>query len=155
MKSCRQHLTQQICMDVFELTYDRMRRYQGDWHVEKLSLFPDYFFIESMDEAGLRDELEQYKTVFYALGAKDVLIPVGREEEAFLQKICDRSHHLGMSRGVIRDGRTWVTEGPLKEKEFLIQRIDRHKRIARVRIPDAGNKREMVLGLEIVGKSLD
>ena len=81
------------------------------------------------------------------------LVPVRPEEESFLKGICGTGHHFGMSRGYIREGQTFVTEGPLQGKEHLIRRIDRHKRIARVGTPGEDRAREVQVGLEIVTKS--
>ena len=35
-----------------------------------------------------------------------------------------------MSTGYIKDGTTYVTQGPLQGREKFIRRIDRHKRLA-------------------------
>ncbi len=139
-----------------------MRKYEGNWHVERQSIFPDYVFLESEDGERLAKELEQYQEFLTIFWEKDALIPVQREEEQFLQGLCGQAHHFGMSKGYIRGGRTYVTEGPLQGKERLIRRIDRHKRIASLEMPDInvmahkginGNFREMQVGLEIVSKS--
>ena len=76
--------------------------------------------------------------------------PVHREEEQFLRGLCDGTHHSGMSRGYIQDGHTHITEGPLRGKERLIRKIDRHKRLARLEMP--GNLRDVNVGLEIYSK---
>lgn len=137
--------------DAFCLTYDRMRKYEGDWHMEQQPMFPNYVFLESDDGEQLARELEQYQDFLAILGEKDILIPVRREEEQFLRGLCGKNHHFGMSRGYIQGGHTYVTEGPLRGRERLIRKIDRHKRIARLETP--GGLREMQVGLEIVAKS--
>ena len=150
IRSCRQHLTGQALKDVFCFTYDRMRKYEGSWHVEQQSMFPDYVFLESEDGERLARELKQYRSFLMILGEKETLIPIGREEEAFLRGLCGRSHHSAMSKGYIRNGRTHVTEGPLKGKERMIRKIDRHKRIAKLEMP--GSFRNVNVGLEIYEK---
>lgn len=57
-----------------------------------------------------------------------------------------------MSKGVIRNGRPVITSGPLKGREGLIRKIDRHKRIADIEIPLAGERRQVTVGLEIYEK---
>lgn len=175
--ACREYLSGEALQDVFVITYDRMRRYEGSWHLERQFLFPDYVFLESQDKERLTRELEKTPGVRELLPDCSSIIPLKPEEEAFLRSLCGVNHHLGMSRGVIRDGQPFVTEGPLRGKEQLIRRIDRHKRMARVEIPSAirvrgsqetmetncekrGQKeknvelfRELQMGLEIVSKS--
>ena len=157
MRSCKQHLSGEALKDIFFLTYDRMRRYQGTWHVERQHMFPHYIFLESENGEQLAEELAEYRDFVAVLSEKDYLIPLHRKEEQFLRGICGTSHHLRMSKGYIRNGQTCVTEGPLRGREGLIRKIDRHKRLARLSIPgESGEKeslREMYAGLEIVSKS--
>lgn len=44
MRFCRQHFSQKALKEVFLFTYDRMRRYEGAWHMERQELFPNYIF---------------------------------------------------------------------------------------------------------------
>ena len=55
-------------------------------------------------------------------------------------KMCIRDsggteHYVPMSRGIIRDGVTIVTEGPLVGNEARIRKIDRHRRLAKIEGP--------------------
>ena len=150
--SCKQRLSDRALMDAFILTYDRMRRYQGAWHLEQQPLFPNYVFLETKDGKQLSEELQQYQHIVQALGEKDCLIPLHQEEEQFLQNLCGESHHLNMSRGYISNGQTHVTEGPLLGKEEQIRRIDRHKRLARIETPRGHDSACILAGLEIVEK---
>ena len=113
-------------------------------------MFPHYVFLESEDKERLARELRQYEEILTVLGGWDALVPVQREEEQFLRGLCGETHHSGMSKGYIRGGHTHVTEGPLRGKERLIRRIDRHKRIARLELP--GSLRNVNVGLEIYEK---
>ena len=153
LHACKKHLTGEALEDAFVFTYDRMRRYKGIWHVERQPLFPHYLFLESNNEEALREELKQYAKVFPVFESGGKLVRVEKEEENFLRMLCGTAHHSQMSRGYIRNGQTIVTEGPLRGKERLIRKIDRHKRIARVGMEPVGRFREMQVGLEIVSKS--
>lgn len=113
-------------------------------------MFPDYVFLESEDEKRLSEELEQYRPFLTALGESNTLIPVYKEEEEFLRGLCDESYHSRMSKGYIRDGNTYVTEGPLQGKERQIRKIDRHKRLAKLELP--GRFHNVNVGLEIYNK---
>lgn len=132
---CGKHISNEILQDIFEFTYDRMRRYEGKWHLERQPLFPDYVFLESKDGEKLTRELTKFFGVNKFLSDYAPLILLDQKEELFLRDFCANTHHLGMSWGYIQDGVTFVTEGPLRGKEQLIRRIDRHKRVAQVEIP--------------------
>ena len=138
---CRKHLSIAAAKDIFVLTYDRMRRYEGTWHIEQKLLLPSYIIFDSGDGMALADELERVLShVFPKCNSRkyDIvkgssrLIRVNEDEERFLKFLYGKQHHLEMSRGVIKDGITQITEGPLKGMEQWIGRIDRHKRLAKL-----------------------
>ncbi|MCC8137092.1 MAG: hypothetical protein LIO76_03350 [Clostridiales bacterium] len=61
-----------------------------------------------------------------------------------------------MSKGIIRDGLAHVTEGPLIGQDNRIVRIDRHKRLAWLKVSDDASRNftrdstsVLVAGLEI------
>ena len=133
---CRKHLSKEAAKDVFVLTYDRMRRYEGAWHMEKRLVFPSYIVVDKRR------------------------MPVGEEAEHFLRFLYGDCHHLKMSQGVIRDGIPQVTAGPLKGFEQRICRIDRHRRLAELSIPMGQPQQEkqmagnITAGLEITEKRM-
>ncbi|MCC2256046.1 antiterminator LoaP [Ruminococcus sp. CLA-AA-H200] len=151
--SCSRNISDDILHDIFVFTYDRMKRYQGSWHVEKQQMFPDYVFMETEDAAALAESLEPYRRFVHILEGADMLQRIEPEEELFLRRLCGHDHHLKMSEGYIRNGITHVIRGPLVGMERRIRKIDRHKRIASIAIPAKGAERAMPAGLEITAKS--
>ncbi len=146
---CKKKLPQSVADDIFILTFDRMRRYEGTWHLERQLMFPGYVFLESEDEEILSEEL---KSCGLSLREKNRLFRVGHKEEEFLKRLCGTAHHLKMSRGIIYHGNALITEGPLKGIEKHISRIDRHKRLARIEIIIKPDDRYIPAGLEITEK---
>ena len=71
-----------------------------------------------------------------------------------MKELCRNGILIEISRGVIRNGAPVITSGPLKGRERLIRRIDRHKRTAEIEIPFAGDKRRVTVGLEIYEKDM-
>lgn len=152
------------------LTYDKMRRYEGIWHLERKLLFPECILLESQQEEALSEGLKRCGYFNGISGWKAGLIRVGQDEEEFLRRLCGKERYLGMSRGIICKGVPRITEGPLKGMENRIIMIDRHKRLARVEIAgkqdalvchkrrmESGTKmkseyRYIPAGLEITGK---
>ena len=59
---------------------------------------------------------------------------------------------IGISKGIIKDGKSIITSGPLKGRECLIRRIDRHKRTAEIEIPLVDKSTRVTVGLEIYEK---
>lgn len=128
--------------EVFVFTYEQMKRYKGAWHLNTAKLFPGYVFLHMCTERILTPEEQAY------------LHPVEATEEKFLFELQRAGAHLPMSKGYIQNGITYVTEGPLKGKETTICKIDRHKRLAKVKSPlEKYRERGLWAGLEIVSKN--
>ena len=71
-----------------------------------------------------------------------------------MKTMCQEGNLIGMSKGIIREGKTVITSGPLKGREYLIRRIDRHKRTAEIEVPFAGENTRVTVGLEIYEKQM-
>lgn len=138
--------------EMFVLTYERQRRYEGAWHTEVWPLFPGYRLISADSEESLENELQETAAALGIAQKEMTVYPITEENKRFLTELCGDGHHLPMSEGYIKDGRTYVTSGPLRGKEAWIRKIDRHKRLAKLELPDEGEGRELCMGLEIVRK---
>ena len=149
----RKNISPEAFHDIFILTYDRMRKYMGAWHLERQLLYPGNIILETNNKANLLRELKNCREMNMQ---EKQLSRMDEREEALLKRLCGENHHLEMSRGVITRGSTQVTEGPLKGMEHRIRRIDRHKRLASVELAE---KPEAELGyipagLEITDKNI-
>ena len=153
MEICKATLSKQAATGIFTFTYDRMKRYQGEWHLERSFTFPDYFFLESSNGEQLEKEMNQNQLASKILAAGGIFTPVDQQEEEILRNLSDESHHMGMSIGYIAEGKTHVIQGPLMGHESQIRKIDRHKRLARLSVPYAKGEMELCMGLEITSKS--
>lgn len=130
---------------IVELTWEKLRKYEGSWHQETAELFPGYIMIDADNRKNLAEKLKCTDTELYSVDA---------DCENTLRELCNSDGHLPISRGVIRKGVTYVTEGPLKGKEEMISRIDRHKRLAMLKISAIKDEQPVRVGLEITDKSL-
>lgn len=136
---------------MFIFTYDRLRRFEGAWQMEQKLLFPEHIFLESENEDILSKELKKWSV---SGKQENRLIPMDREEEQFLKKLCGEDHHLQISRGIICKGAAHITEGPLKGMENRICKIDRHKRLAQIATTQRQDYSLIPAGLEITEKIL-
>ena len=126
-------------------TYDRMKRYQGEWHVEQGTAFPYIIFLESEDPDTLEQELHDKCP-------DSRMIRLSSEQKGLFAQLFGEEKHMSLSKGHIRQGQTHVTQGPLQGKEDLIRKIDRHKRLARLEVPAGEGLLQMYGGLEILTK---
>lgn len=133
---CNKYLAKEAANDIFVLTYERMRRFEGAWHTEVKMLFPSYIFLDSGDEALLEAELGRISFEKYGIVrmTRD-LRRIDWDVENFLKCLYGNRRHLKMSKGVIQDGIPKITAGPLRGMEQSISKIDRHRRLARLTVP--------------------
>lgn len=120
--------------EVIFFQYQRMLRYRGEWHVETRALLPGYLYL--LCDEGIAPP-------------KDSLKPCGFP---YIKKLCQLDNIVQMSKGVIQNGTLVVLNGPLEGREHLIQKIDRHKRTAKIEVPFLEKKICITVGLEIYTK---
>ncbi len=157
----RKNLSPEAFHDIFILTYDRMRKYMGAWHMERQLLYPGNIILETNNKTNLLRELRNCREMNMQ---EKQLSRMDEREEALLKRLCGEKHHLEMSRGVIRKGAAQITDGPLIGMENIICKIDRHKRLASVEViekPDSFchcergiEYRYIPAGLEITEKTI-
>lgn len=140
---------------IFVPTYDCMKKYQGSWHMEQKPAFRNCFLIECRDRNDLADMLHRLQCAdILAENITANAIALLPEQEVFLRNLMmPETKKIFMSTGYIKDGRTYVTKGPLQGREKMISRIDRHKRLAKLRFAAGNTDRELCAGLEIISKS--
>ena len=140
---------------IFVPTYDCMKKYQGSWHMEQKPAFRNCFLIECRDRDDLADMLHRLQCAdILAENITANAIALFPEQEVFLRNLMmPETKKISMSTGYIKDGRTYVTKGPLQGREKMISRIDRHKRLAKLRFAAGNTDTELCAGLEIISKS--
>lgn len=145
MENCPTLVTSGKMEEMVCFQYQRMMRYGGKWHLVRRKALPGYVFLAGTDVTMKKRDCQKD-----GQGPGEVsLVPC---ETPCLKELCRDGILIEMSRGVIRDGVPVVISGPLKGRERLIRRIDRHKRTAEIEIMLAGHKKQVTVGLEIYEK---
>lgn len=78
--------------------------------------------------------------------------PIRQEEEVFLRQLLDSQACIRFSTGYLVDGQLQVWQGPLKQAQSKVRKIDRHKRLAEIEIQLFEESRYIRLGLEVKAK---
>ena len=104
---------------IFVPTYDCMKKYQGSWHMEQKPAFRNCFLIECRDRDDLADMLHRLQCAdILAENITANAIALLPEQEVFLRNLMmPETKKISMSTGYIKDGRTYVTKGPLQGRE--------------------------------------
>ena len=134
--------------------YELMKRKEGEWHKVKELLFPGYLFVQTDNPEQLNARMRAIPVFMRLLGSNDQFIPLVPEEFSWLNTFAGAGKHLvEMSQGVIEGDKVIVTEGPLKGREAMIIKMNRHKRLAYLDLQMFGRQKTVRIGLEIVRKN--
>ena len=96
-------MSKEALKEAFVFTYDRMRRFQGEWHLERQLMFPAHVFLDSDDEAALTEELRCCAVMDVLSKEKGAILYVRKNEERFLTSTRESS-----SRHVERCNQKWT-----------------------------------------------
>ena len=151
LRFIKENSDKNVIKDVFTVSCDRMKRYQGTWHLECKPLLPEVIFLSGEDKNAVSKWIQDALPSIKEYNSSFELDCFNEDARIFLEELCGKKHHISFSRGYIRDGKTYITEGPLKGKEQFIRKIDRHKRLAKVLVPFS-NIDGIETGLEIYAK---
>lgn len=153
ISQCKKLIDHKILKHCFVPYYELMKKYKGEWHLEEKILFPGYIFIVTDEIENLYLSLKKVIGLTKLIGTGKEIIPLKDEEVEFLREFGKERQVVEMSIGVIEEGKVHITSGPLKGREAMIRKIDRHKRKACLEIPMFGRILETQAGLEIIEKS--
>ena len=149
---CRNNIPEAVLKRCFIPYYEEKRRIRGTWTVIRKVLFPGYVFVvtDRLDE--LYQSLKTVIGLTKLIGTGQEIVPLTEEEKGFLLELGGEDQVMEMSEGIIEGDRVIVTKGPLKGKEGMIRKIDRHKRKVWLEVKMFGKMQKVEAGLEIVAK---
>lgn len=147
---CRMIVDDDILLEAFIPRYERMKRYQGEWHKEQLPMFPGYIFLVTEWVEELFRELKAVPELTKILGDSVMFIPIRDEEKALLLNLGNENHVTEMSSGYLVGEQVVILSGPMKGMEGKIRKIDRHKRVAVLGVGMFGGYVNLKVGMEIV-----
>lgn len=153
-KACKEVISNGALCDSFIPYIVRNKKYKGEWQEIEEILFKGYVFAISDDADRLYQELKNIEDLTKLVGRKEKIIyPISDEEATFLKEFAKENHKIDMSYGFIVNDKIIIESGPLKGKEGLIKKIDRHKRKAIIEMKFLNQTISASVGLEIIRKS--
>lgn len=146
------HFQEQYLEICFIPTYEKYRKVKGQPTKQLAHLLPGYLFFVSDHPQELQKLLKRIPEFAKTLGDDDGAIPLYQEEVEFLQRYTGDERILKMSEGYLVGSELVVTDGPLKDYQGKVMKIDRHKRTAVLELEFLGRKMKVTVGLEVVRK---
>ena len=151
---CLRKISSEILERCFIPYYEEKKHIRGEWTVKKKVLFPGYVFVVTEDMDQLYQSLKSVAGLTKLIGTGREVVPLTEEEKQFMLDLGGEEQVVPLSEGIIENSVTKIRSGPLKGREGLIRKIDRHKRKAWLEVEMFGRKQEIEVGLEIVAKTV-
>ena len=149
---CRRYITREIYKEMFVPQYIQKKRYQGTWHQEEKILFPGYFFVDTAQIDTVIDELSRVPEMTKVLRTGETVTAITVEEQQYLTDMLDADYMVQMSTGFMVGDKICITDGPLRNYQGYIKKIDRHKRVADLQINFFGRMTPVRVGFEVLAK---
>ena len=106
---------------------ERHKRQGKMLDVEK-ALFPGYFFVDCDDPEEVSPHMRKLERFRLMLKSDDIYMPISDQDEKLIRRLTDKNGKLNVSLIKISDGKLTVIDGPLKNMEQYITKINLHKR---------------------------
>ena len=133
------------------------RKFRGEWRDCHEKLIPGYVFVTSFCAGELYQGLKKVPAMTKVLGRNEgeLFVPLAPKEAEWLEKLTAGGDEAGLSLVSVSEGDTvMVLEGPLKDLEGCVRKVNLHRRIAEVEVDFMGRKTVVHLGIELVGKDV-
>lgn len=149
---CNKLISKNVLDECFIPYYEKKIKYMGKWHITTKILFPGYIFMVSDYINDLRSCVKKIPKLIKILGDGNGIISLYDNEVEFLMRFGKGEHLIKISHGYIENDKIVITDGPMKDYEGTIKKIDRHKRKAIIEVEFFGRTMEVSVGVEIVTK---
>lgn len=129
-------------------------RKQGRLRNIQSLMFPGYLFVCTETPDIYLDFLKEYRDFIRFLWDNGRITPLPEHECLLLEKLLTDGPDkvIGISRGILKDGRIRILEGPLKDLEGRIVRLNKRKQRARVELSFFNRTMLVDLGLELTAE---
>ncbi|MCD8148175.1 MAG: antiterminator LoaP [Clostridiales bacterium] len=135
--------------------YEERRRFRGEWITEKRRLFPGYVFLDTENIPDTFRYLREVIGLTKLLGVGDDIVPLTEAEEEFMRQFGGEEQIVGLSEIIFETSQVRVLNGPLKGKEGLIKRIDKHRRKVYLELEMFGRLQKVEVGFEFALEKIE
>ena len=131
---------------------ERVKKFQGYWNKVEEVLFRGYAFVVSERPKELYEELKRIPALTKVLGREgDSFMALDEKEESMVKELGNKDHKTLLSRIKVGEQRTIrIIDGPLKNYEGNIVKVNLHRREAVVQVDFMGRAVELYMGIEMV-----
>lgn len=153
MQLCKASMPASILQECFYPRFEQIRKEGGQRHTITKPLFPGYLFLVTDQIRELSRQLWKVPAVTKLLKVGNEIIPIQKEEEAFLKAHGGKNHVFSLSKGYMIGDYVQIEEGAFAGYYGKLLYVNRHNRYGVMQVQMFGKTMEMQFGLEITHKS--
>lgn len=147
-----------LIQECFFLQRERMKKFGGSFHKVQEIVFSPYIFVHTNQEKEVNQLFKQtpeLNELLYPKRDNSYFTPLQKEEVDFILCWGDETHLLKLSVIRVNEDKTVeIIDGGLKKYKKELVKLDLHRRTAIIQTQFLGEKREIHLGFQIMGKDL-
>ncbi|MCD8098770.1 MAG: antiterminator LoaP [Lachnospiraceae bacterium] len=147
-QQCSISIPESILRRSFVPYSENRMKFHGKWLTQKRRLFPGYVFLDTDDIQETAVHLSRMSDMTKILGVGDEIVPLTKEEVSFMQQLGGDDQVVRLSKLMLDGTQVRVMNGPLKGKEGLICKIDKHKRRVYLEVEMFHRKQRIEVGFE-------
>lgn len=139
--------------EVFSPAFETETKDKGVYKMRRHTFLPGYVIVATDNLPALLELLSDISEFTQVLKSCDTYAPLEEEEKAWLEGLTQRGNRVvAMSTGVIEGGKAIILSGPLRGKEAMIKKIDRHHSTAYIEFTMCNRTVVSKVGLVILHK---
>lgn len=150
LELCRQKLESGTYWNIFVPTYITKVHFKKEWHDREKVLFPGYVFIETDQIDIIYQQLKKLTIFTKLLTNTDEILPIYPEEQEYLQSLLNTEKRIEFSEGFLYGEKVCITQGPLRNHTGAIYKVDRHRRVAYLKVNLFGRQTPVEVGFGAV-----
>ncbi len=127
-QQCNTRIPESILKRSFIPYSEALFKFHGEWTTLKRRIFLGYVFLDTDNIEEVLKYLYKMPDMTKVLGVGNEIVPLTEEEVDFLLQLGGEEQVVRLSRLMLDGTKVTVLNGPLKGKEGLIKKINKHKR---------------------------
>lgn len=140
-----------LVVECFSPRYVTRTKYHGEWQDVSRPLLPGYVIAVTPTPKELAAVLRSIPRMTRILSIGDDFVPLHDEEKVWIEESTRQGDRVvPLSLAVVEGDSFVVKEGPLKGREGLISKVNRHKCLATIEFRIAGKTVRTIVGLAIM-----
>lgn len=142
-----------LLAECFTPRFVTRRKCRGEWRDMQKLLFPGYVIAVTGRPEELALRMREVPEFALLLSMGETFVPLREDERVWMEELAEDGDRTVALSTAVKDGDSIrVTEGPLRGREGIIKKVNRHKCLAHLEVSIAGKRVTTTVGLAVLPK---